>query len=63
MNSYILDIKYLLIYGSKISPYVSYGFGTCIGHQNDFETFSVNNINSVKYGYGINFGTGFDFLL
>lgn len=59
----LLDIKYVLISGSKISPYVSYGLGTCIGRQNNLKQLPIDNITNEKIGYGINFGTGFDFLL
>ena len=54
----LFDIKYMLVSGSKISPYVSYGIGTCIGHQNNSD-----GLNNDKFGFSANLGTGFDFLI
>ncbi len=58
----LLDIKYLLISGSPISPFVSYGFGTCIGRDDDAMLSSLD-AGKNELGFSINFGTGFDLLL
>jgi len=58
----LLDIKYMLVTGSSISPFVSYGIGACLGHQNKSQTETVKQSKD-QVGYSINFGTGFDVLL
>jgi opacity protein-like surface antigen len=60
----LVDIRYLLLNDSKISPYLTYGIGACIGHifksaQEGKTDHSLEN----KIGYSINLGTGFEFLL
>lgn len=59
---FLADLKYFLISGSRICPYVSYGVGAFIGAGSASRLFSFGK-NSQQIGYGLNLGTGFDFLV
>ena len=57
----LFDIKYLLIPETRISPYVSYGIGSCLFYSSNEDVSSIPIKNRI--GYSLNLGTGFDFLL
>jgi len=58
----LFDIKYILISDSPISPFVSYGAGIFIGDPELKKIISFE-FNDKNVGYGLNFGTGFDFII
>ncbi len=57
----LFDTKYQLVTESRLSPYVSYGVASC-ATMPDSGKFAVFN-RQTRFGFGLNFGTGFDLLL
>jgi len=57
----LVDIKYQLLADSRITPYVSYGVGTCAAKQPTKP--SPGSGDNFQFGLGLNLGTGFDILL
>jgi len=58
----LLDIKYMLLTETRISPYVSYGVGVNFGFENR-NHFSFLSDKYDHFTFGVNLGTGLDFLV